>query len=180
MSSRPSRIQQELRQTLPFRSPAHEAVVALLRTADVVRRRLGAVVEPRGITIQQYNVLRILRGAGEAGLPTLEIAGRMIEHAPGITRLLDRLERKGWVERWRPATDRRQVLCRLTPAGGELLGSLDAPLDATQEACLAALPRAAQVELVALFDLIRAAPGESPAIPPSPGPMAPEPWRTDS
>jgi DNA-binding MarR family transcriptional regulator len=179
MSSRPSRIQQELRQTLPFRSPAHEAVVALLRTADVVRRRLGEVVEPHGVTIQQYNVLRILRGAGEAGLPTLEIAGRMIEQAPGITRLLDRLERKGWVERWRSEADRRQVLCHLTPAGGELLGSLDAPLSATQEACLAALPHAAQVELVALFDLIRSAPGEPPAPAFPPGRMAPEPRRTD-
>lgn len=178
MSSRPSQIQQELRQTRPFRSPAHEAVVALLRTADVVRRRLGAVVEPHGVTIQQYNVLRILRGAGEAGLPTLEIAGRMIEHAPGITRLLDRLERKGWVERWRSAADRRQVLCRLTPAGGDLLTLLDAPLSVTQEACLAALPRAAQEELVAFFDLIRSAPEASSAPNFPPGRMAQEPRRT--
>jgi hypothetical protein len=59
-----------------------------------VTRRLAGVVEPHGVTLQQYNVLRILRGAGEGGLPTLEIAQRMIEHAPGITRLLDRLERK--------------------------------------------------------------------------------------
>lgn len=175
-----SQIQRELRQARPFRSPAHEAVVALLRTADVVRRRLGAVVEPHGITIQQYNVLRILRGAGEAGLPTLEIAGRMIEHAPGITRLLDRLERKGRVERQRAAADRRQVLCRLTAAGDDLLAALDAPLEAVQEASLSHLPQRAQEQLLTYFDQIRAAPEPPPAAPFPPAPTGPEPWRPES
>ncbi|HNZ95783.1 MAG TPA: MarR family transcriptional regulator [Thermoanaerobaculia bacterium] len=179
MTSRQSQIQRELRQTRPFRSPAHEAVVSLLRTADVVRRRLGAVVEPHGITIQQYNVLRILRGAGEAGLPTLEIAERMIERTPGITRLLDRLERKEQVVRWRPAADRRQVLCRLTPAGAALLAALDGPLQATQEALLASLEPAAQERLVTFFDLIRSTPEPSPAPSDPSAPKGPEPGRTN-
>ncbi|HXH40516.1 MAG TPA: MarR family transcriptional regulator, partial [Thermoanaerobaculia bacterium] len=117
----PRDIVHELKQTKPFPSKAQEAAVALLRTADVLRRIIGAVVEPKGITTQQYNVLRILRGAGERGLPTLEIADRMIETTPGITRLVDRLETKKFVVRERCLTDRRQVFCRITPSGLSLL-----------------------------------------------------------
>ena len=84
-------IRDEIKQKRPFRSSADEAVVTLLRTADRLRTALSSVVEPHGITLQQYNVLRILRGAGTDGLPTLEIAERMIGQAPGITRLLDRI-----------------------------------------------------------------------------------------
>src|SRR5204863_9342501 len=108
-----SALQREIRQRKPFRSPTQEAVVGLLRSTDRVRRARAGVVEPRGITLQQYNVLRILRGARPRGLPTLEIAARMVEHAPGITRLLDRLEAKTLVRRQRPAGDRRQVVCRI-------------------------------------------------------------------
>src|SRR5213078_2794277 len=103
-------------------------MVALIRTADVVRRAVGDVVEPHGITAQQYNVLRILRGAGQDGLPTLEIAERMIEQTPGITRLIDRLESKRLVERERSSIDRRCVYCRITKAGLDLLARLDAPV----------------------------------------------------
>jgi DNA-binding MarR family transcriptional regulator len=100
-----SRLQDELKQNKPFPSAAHEGGLGLMRTADVLRRRGAAVVEPRGITLQQYNVLRILRGAGEEGLPTLEVAARMVEQTPGITRLLDRLEVKGLVRRQRCSTN---------------------------------------------------------------------------
>src|SRR3954466_7364516 len=97
----PTHIAQEIKQTRPFRTQREEASVALLRTADLLRRMIGTVVEPRGITAQQYNVLRILRGAGDDGLPTLDIAERMIEQTPGITRLMDRLEAKKLVVRKR-------------------------------------------------------------------------------
>src|SRR2546422_11015375 len=86
-----SALQREIRQRKPFRSPTQEAVVGLLRTTDRVRRSLAGVVEPRGVTLQQYNVLRILRGARPAGLPTPEIAARLLAHAPGRTPLLARL-----------------------------------------------------------------------------------------
>ena len=99
-----------------------------MRTGGLVRRVIASVVEPHGITQQQYNVLRILRGAGEKGLPTLEIADRMIEETPGITRLIDRLELKRLVTRERSATDRRQVFCRITPDGLTLLARLDEPI----------------------------------------------------
>ncbi|MFP5247340.1 MAG: MarR family winged helix-turn-helix transcriptional regulator, partial [Thermoanaerobaculia bacterium] len=114
-------LRDELKQTRPFVTRTQEAALALLRTADLVRRSIGAVVEPEGITMQQYNVLRILRGAGEKGLPTLEIAERMVEQTPGITRLIDRLETKQLVGRERCPTDRRQVFCRITKEGLALL-----------------------------------------------------------
>ncbi len=128
-----SRIQQEIKQTRPFQTNAEEAAIALMRTADLVRRAVAGIVEPSGITVQQYNVLRILRGAGEKGLPTLEIAERMIEQTPGITRLIDRLERKKLVSRERCPTDRRQVFCRITKNGLELLATLDGPVSAAGE-----------------------------------------------
>src|ERR1700682_6278341 len=77
-----------------FRSREQQATLSLLRTADAVKRRRAQVIEPYGITPQQYNVLRILRGAGPSGLPTLTIGERMIEQTPGTTRLVDRLERQ--------------------------------------------------------------------------------------
>ena len=87
------------------------------------------MIEPYGITPQQYNVLRILRGAGAEGLPTLSIGERMIEQTPGVTRLVDRLERKGLVERTPCAKDRRRVFCRMTAKGLELLKELDDPVN---------------------------------------------------
>lgn len=114
---------------------AQRAVVNMLRVADQVRRRLAETIEPRGITGQQYNVLRILRGAHPRPLATLEIGRRVLERTPGITRLLDRLERKGLVERRRHDRDRRQVLCSITDDGLELVRSLDEPVrDANVEA----------------------------------------------
>src|SRR5688572_31645396 len=81
-------VQREIKQNKPFAIPAEEATVALILTADLVRRAVTAVVEPAGITLQQYNVLRILRGAGKQGLPTLDIAGRKVETPATITRLI--------------------------------------------------------------------------------------------
>jgi DNA-binding MarR family transcriptional regulator len=136
-----SRLQDEIRQRTPFRSPEHESLLALLHTADVVRRAHGSVVEPHGITGQQYNVLRILRGARPEQVPTLEIARRMIERTPGITRLLDRLEAKKLVARHRCPTDRRQVLCEITARGLELLASLDEQVRHAEDTTLSKVPR---------------------------------------
>jgi DNA-binding MarR family transcriptional regulator len=144
-------IVRELKQKKPFPSKAEEAAVTLLRTADVLRRFIGTVIEPHGITSQQYNVLRILRGAGEGGLPTLEIAERMIESTPGITRLIDRLETKKLVSRERCLTDRRQVFCRITISGLSLLGALDAPMVEAADAALSVLKK---TELASLIDLL--------------------------
>jgi DNA-binding MarR family transcriptional regulator len=150
-----STLQREIRQGKPFRSRGEQVVVALLRTADLVRRGVGRVLEPYGITPQQYNVLRILRGAGEQGLPTLEIGERMIEQAPGITRLLDRLEAKRLVRRERCPQDRRQVLCWLSPAGLELVERLDGPIDSEDTEAVAMLPPEDQDRLLRLLDALR-------------------------
>jgi len=150
-----SRIQKEIKQARPFRSPSHEAIIALLRTADEVWRRLMSAIEPSGITVQQYNVLRILRGAGAAGIPTLEIAERMIEQAPGITRLLDRLEAKVLVRRERCPTDRRQVLCYGTPASLELLDRLEDEVNQVDKDAMAKLNKLEIAELIRLLDCIR-------------------------
>lgn len=150
-----SRIQQEIKQTRPFSSKAQEAALGLMRTADLVRRAVGELVEPHGLTPQQYNVLRILRGAGPDGLPTLDIAERMIEEAPGITRLIDRLEKKRLVTRQRCDKDRRRVFCRITREGLALLKKLDAPIRDADGLALGSLTSRELTQLVALLDRAR-------------------------
>lgn len=121
------RLREEILQNKPFLNHSHAAALALLRTADEVRRRVELLVTPLGISPEQYNVLRILRGAGEGGLPTLDIAARMLERNPGITRLLDKLEAKRLVLRTRCDKDRRRVFCTITAAGAALLNRMDEP-----------------------------------------------------
>jgi DNA-binding MarR family transcriptional regulator len=157
-----SAVQREIRQQRPFRSRSQEAIIALLRTVDIVRRPLGRIVEVQGITLQQYNVLRILRGAGPEGLPTLEIADRMVERAPGITGLMDRLEARNLVKRLRCPRDRRRVLCFVTDRGLELLLQLDEPMRLADEACLGMLNRQGLSTLIRLLDQIRAGHCSSP------------------
>lgn len=134
------------------------AVLGIIRAADVLRRRGVALLEPHGITPQQFNVLRILRGARPDGLCTLTIAERMIEQAPGITRLIDRLEAKQLVVRVRSSEDRRQVWCRITPAGLRLLARLDEPVAALDRQAVARLPRADQQRLVELLRAVHREP----------------------
>lgn len=153
----PTPLQREIRQRKPFPSVAQEGVVAVMRTADLLRRGMAALVEPLGITVQQFNVLRILRGGGPDGLPTLEVGARMVEETPGITRLLDRLERKGLVRRQRCPKDRRQHLCWITQKGLGLLASLDEPVVARSREMLKGLHRDEQAVLVRLLDRLRAA-----------------------
>lgn len=150
-----NRLRRELKQQVPFRSRQHEAAIALLRTADVLRRRLEALFEPHGITGQQYNVLRILRGARPDALPTMEIADRMIERTPGITRLVDRLEEKGLVRRQRSQEDRRCVLCTITGEGLELLAELDGPVDRLDRELVAMLDEDEAERLVGYLERIR-------------------------
>ena len=156
MPTKTSALRDEIKQTRPFTSPSHEAVVSILRTAAVVQRYISQVVEGSGVTIQQYNVLRILRGAGSVGLPTLAIRDRMIEEAAGITRLLDKLETAGHVVRERSSPDRRQVLCQITPAGLRLLTALDEPVDAANHLALTMLDDQEKQSLVELLGAVRA------------------------
>ena len=144
------------RQPRGFRSRAQEAAVAILRTADAVRQRLAAAVEPHGLTLQQYNVLRILRGAHPEPLATLDIRERMIERSPGITRFVDQLDELGLLRRERSADDRRVVHCWITERGLELLAGMDAEVDRADDQALAALDEAQLGVLVDLLDRVRA------------------------
>lgn len=157
MTRRHSPLQAEIGQTKPFASNRQEATLALLRTADVVRRRLSEFFDGHGLTIQQYNVLRILRGAGDDGLPTLTIGERMLERTPGVTRLVDRLEKKGWVRRQRSPTDRRQVFCFITDEGLALLAGLDEPVVHLDDTALGRLQDDQVEPLVKLLDVVRSA-----------------------
>lgn len=130
--------------------------MAILRSADRMRRAGTELLAPYDLTLQQFNVLRILRGARPEGLCTLTIADRMIEQAPGITRLIDRLEKKGLVRRVRSEEDRRQVWCRITPAGERLLARLDAATDAYDQTAVRDLSPADQDRLTTLLDLVHA------------------------
>lgn len=126
---RVTRIHEEIRQTRPFGRPSQEAAVAIARTASMLERQTARVLAPFGISTAQYNVLRILRGAGETGLPTLGIRERLIDPAAAITRLVDKLDRAGLIARQRTDTDRRQVTCWITPAGLDLLAQADPGVD---------------------------------------------------
>jgi DNA-binding MarR family transcriptional regulator len=141
-------------------SPPHTkaAVLAILRAADLLRRRGAALLEPYGITVQQFNVLRILRGARPEGLCTLTIAQRMVEQTPGITRLIDRLEAKRLVKRERSDKDRRQVWCRITPEGLRLLARLDQPVADLDRAVVGGLARADQERLAELLAVVHREP----------------------
>jgi MarR family transcriptional regulator, organic hydroperoxide resistance regulator len=139
-----------------FRSREQEATLGLLRTADAVKRSLAQVIEPHGVTPQQYNVLRILRGAGSDGIPTLTIGERMIEQTPGVTRLVDRLERKGLVGRTPCPKDRRRIFCRITAKGLDLLKELDDPVNRWDSQAVSVLPPSELDTLVDLLDRVRA------------------------
>lgn len=124
----PSQLQREIKQTKPFTSPAQEAYLSIERTAAVLGHAFAEFLKPFGITPTQFNVLRILRGAGEGGLCRHEIRDRLVAQVPDVTRLVDRLVEMGLVTRERDGADRRLVTARITPAGLRLLAELDAPV----------------------------------------------------
>jgi DNA-binding MarR family transcriptional regulator len=119
------KLQRELKQRKPFRNLGEEAVLNVWRTGDFIARRLHELLKTGGISQTQYNVLRILRGAGADGIACGEIAGRLLTHDPDITRLMDRLVRRGFARRTRLRHDRRVILARITPAGASLLAEMD-------------------------------------------------------
>jgi DNA-binding MarR family transcriptional regulator len=137
-------------------NPEETAFLDLLRTTDMLSRRLIPVLKAEDLSMTQYNVLRILRGAPE-GLPCGEVANRMITRDPDITRLLDRLEKRGLISRTRESKDRRMVMARITPQGLKLLGRLDEPV---QEAHRKHLGHLGRERLRTLTELLRATQAE--------------------
>lgn len=132
------------------------AFLELLHTTDILSRGLTAVLKTGDLSANQYNVLRILRGSN-AGLPCGEIARRMITRDPDITRMLDRLEKRGLISRGRETTDRRMVLARITQEGLKLLARLDEPVEAAHRRQLGHMGRK---RLAMLIDLLGASRGE--------------------
>jgi DNA-binding MarR family transcriptional regulator len=137
-----------------FDSPAHEAMLNVLVTAAALQRRIDAVCDLHGLTAAQYNVLRILKGVHPAGHPRCEIAARMIDRAPDVTRLVDRLARAGLVRRTVSVMDRRQSPSVITPAGLRLLERMTPAMAATTEPLARRLDRGDSERLSELCERI--------------------------
>ena len=151
------RLREELKQTRPFRSLEEEVLVGLARTADALQRGFAPLLKEAGVSVTQYNVLRILRGAGAPGLACGEIAERMVTRDPDLTRLLDRLEARHLVTRARDGADRRVVTTRISQAGLALLDKLEEPLEAEQRRLLGHMGERRLRDLADLLDEARAA-----------------------
>jgi DNA-binding MarR family transcriptional regulator len=149
-SKRMPRIYEEIKQDKPMRMPGQVAVVTIFRTADVLRHAVERSLAAFGVSEEQYNVLRILRGAGEFGLPTLEIASRTLYRSPNITRLIDRLIAKKLARRRPSKEDRRIVLVSVTSQGLKLLVHLDGVVDKVFDN----FPRTTNAELETLLDVL--------------------------
>lgn len=122
------KIAQEISQTKPFTAVEEEIFLNLARTTEFLSQGLAELFRQYNLSLTQYNVLRILRGAGPEGLSCTDAARRMITHDPDITRLFDRLEARELIARTRSKTDRRVVVAVITASGLELLGQIDQPL----------------------------------------------------
>jgi DNA-binding MarR family transcriptional regulator len=136
--------------------------VSVIRTADAFARGGEAVLKPAGLSGTLYNVLRILRGAGEGGLACREIGDRLISRDPDITRLLDRMESRGWIARSRETKDRRVVKTRITADGSRILHNLDEPVQNLHRKQLRGLSGKQLRQLLLLLEQVRAQ-AETPA-----------------
>ena len=150
------KLQREIHQTKAIRCPEEEATLNIVRTADVLMLALGDVLKPHLLSATQYNVLRILRGAGEQGASCKDIGSRLLTRDPDITRLMDRLEERGLVTRDRAGQDRRVVRHRLSGAGLELVNELDGPIEALHRKTMGHMKAGKLRELVRLLEEVRA------------------------
>jgi len=150
-----SQLARELKQTRPFASPVQEAVLSIKRTAALLDLRLAELLRPFGLTPAQYNVLRILRGAGADGLPRCDVQGRLVAPVADTTRLLDRLETMGFVTRTRSTEDRRVVTSKITPRGLAVLDKVAAPLKELEQNEVGQISDARLRTLIGILDEVR-------------------------
>ena len=136
-------------------NPQLHAFDLLLRTASDLDQQVARLLKPAAVTPAQYNVLRLLKGAGSEGLPCGEVSRRLVRHDPDVTRLLDRLESLGFVARSRDTQDRRVVIARITDAGLDLLGTLGPSINALHARQFESLNKAEFRELGALLQRLR-------------------------
>ena len=148
-------LRSELKQKVPFRSREQEAYLSLLRTADALQSSVEAKLNEFGLTGTQYNALRIMRGAGPEGLPCSEIGERMITRDPDITRLLNRLQKRGLVTRTRGKADRRVIHGKITSTGLKLLREMDEPIDQHGREMLKHVGQQRLQQLIDLLELVR-------------------------
>ncbi len=149
------KLKDEIKQRKPFPNVQEEAILALMRTADQLAASSNATLKAANLSLSQYNVLRILRGASGEGLSCGEISERMIRRDPDLTRLLDRLETRGLVSRARGTTDRRVVRASITEAGLAVLESLDEPVQLATRETLAHVQEARLQTLLEILEEIR-------------------------
>jgi MarR family transcriptional regulator, 2-MHQ and catechol-resistance regulon repressor len=151
-----SRLQAEVKKKQPFASLEQEAALNLARTNDRITIAFDRLFREYGLTPSQYNILRILRGEGKP-LPILEIASRTVTVVPGITGLIDRLERAAFVARRRCTEDRRVVFVEISAKGLDILTRLDRPVLDLHHRLMGHLPQKELKELIRLLEKVRAA-----------------------
>ena len=153
----PGRLQAEIGQTRPFELIEEEAMLNVVRTAEVLQRTMADFLREFDLSPVQYNVLRILRGAGAAGATCSQIGERLLTRDPDITRLLDRMEARGLILRERSSEDRRVVITRISGAGSALVDSMDQPLRKLSKLKLGKFGRDGLAELIAGLERMREA-----------------------
>jgi len=136
-----SRLLAELKQTKPFARPGQEALLSIVRTAAVLEHQINDALKPFELTGSQYNVLRILRGAGSAGLCGREVGERMVAQVPDVPRLLERMTEAGLLTRERDPADRRHITARITPKGLRLLDEVEPALGEIERRRIGSLDR---------------------------------------
>jgi len=145
MSTRPSK-----------RPPPSAAFLSIVQAAEEMQRGLAELLKAHDLSIAQYNVLRILRGAGPEGATCGTVSENLIRHDPDVTRLVDRLDQRGLVDRARDTKDRRVVRTRITRAGAALLAELDDPVDELHARQLGHVGSKRLADLVTMLDEARA------------------------
>jgi DNA-binding MarR family transcriptional regulator len=153
----PGKLQAELKQTRPFARIGEEAVLNVMRTAEVIERALSDFLKGFDLSPVQYNVLRILRGAEPAGVTCSQIGERLLTHDPDITRLLDRMESRGWIVRERSKEDRRAVITRISEAGMQLVNRIDQPIEAMSQSKMGRFGHDDLAALIATLERMREA-----------------------
>jgi DNA-binding MarR family transcriptional regulator len=151
------KLQAEIKQSRPFPRPSAEAFLSIVRTAAVLEHQIGEVLRPHGITSTQYNVLRILRGAGARGLCGREIAERLVSRVPDVSRLLDRMEELGLLTRERDPGDRRHVTARITQRGLQTIDKATPDLEEVESARFGKLGPSSLQQLIETLQDVRGA-----------------------
>jgi DNA-binding MarR family transcriptional regulator len=153
----PKTLRDELKMAKPFKSVEEEALLSIARTAALIEHAGAEAFKPFNLTTTQYNVLRILRGAGQEGLCRNEVGERLVTKVPDVTRLLDRMETAELIARERGGQDRRYVTTRITEAGLKLLEKIDRELPAIHARQLGHVSQKRLRELISILEEVRRA-----------------------